>query len=90
MLGPEAGDPEIRVNIPRAVMLGRASRNPLPSLRALQGVVVGTVISLALFIAAVHLTGFSPGTDEEGGGLYIGFFALTAAGAAFEIGRAHV
>jgi hypothetical protein len=62
-------------------MVGGTYGDLLPMLRAVQGAVVGTVIGLALFAAAVHLAGFEPKTDEEGGRLVIGFFALTSAGA---------
>jgi hypothetical protein len=64
-----------------ADMVGGTSRDLVPTLRGVQGIVVGTVISLALFAAAVYLTGFKPKTDEEGGRLVVGFFTLTAAGA---------
>src|SRR4051812_13971470 len=65
----------------RAGMVERTPRNLVPLLRAYQGVVVGTVISLALFVAAVRFTRFGPLTDDQGDRLVIGFFAITATGA---------
>jgi MFS family permease len=59
-------------------MIERTPWNLLPLLRAIQGVIIGTVISLALFVAAFRFPRSRPVTDDETGGLGIAFFAITA------------